>query len=198
MKKDSKATKKRNWAFLLYPESAPEDWREQLQLSGLQCAVSPLHELDINPDNTPKKPHWHIIVCYSGPTSFAVVKQLTDRLNQPIPQALEQVRGYYRYFTHKDNPEKAQYDESEITTINGFNISDFCELTKSEVLAYKKQLQDLIREREIYEYADLMDFLLDNELSTEYEVASNNTFFFEKYITSRRNKRKASMQVGEH
>ena len=124
----SKNVKKRNWAFVLYPESAPVDWRDLLQKTGLQCAVSPLHDRDLNPDGEPKKAHFHIIICYSGPTSFNVVKALTDSLCCPIPQALEQVRGYYRYFTHKDNPEKFQYQESEISTINGFSIMDFVEL----------------------------------------------------------------------
>ena len=90
----AKNIKKRNWAFVLYPESAPADWREQLQKTGLQCAISPLHDKDMNPDNTPKKPHYHVILTYSGPTSYNVVKALTDGFNQPIPQALEQVRGY--------------------------------------------------------------------------------------------------------
>lgn len=35
-----------------------------------------------------------------------------------------------------------------------------------------------------------MDYLLHNELSLEYDVASCDTYFFEKYITSRRNKDK--------
>ena len=43
-----KNVKKRNWAFVLYPESAPKERREQLQLARLQCAVSPLHDLDVN------------------------------------------------------------------------------------------------------------------------------------------------------
>ena len=47
----------------------------------------------MNPDNTPKKPHYHVILTYSGPTSYNVVKALTDGFNQPIPQALEQVRA---------------------------------------------------------------------------------------------------------
>ena len=76
------------------------------QKTGLQCAISPLHDKDMNPDNTPKKPHYHVILTYSGPTSYNVVKALTDGFNQPIPQALEQVRGYYRYLTHKDNQRK--------------------------------------------------------------------------------------------
>lgn len=46
----AKNIKKRNWAFVLYPESAPADWREQLQKTGLQCAISPLHDKDMNPD----------------------------------------------------------------------------------------------------------------------------------------------------
>ena len=183
-------TKKRNWAFVLYPESAPKNWREILMATGLQCAISPLHDKDVNPTGEPKKPHYHIILCYSGPTSYNVVKALTDSLNQPIPQALEQIRGYYRYLTHKDNPEKAQYSEADITTINGFDISDYVDLTRSEVKEIKLQLQSLIRNLDILEYADLMDYLQDNELITAYEVASSNTYFFDKYICSRRNKLK--------
>lgn len=184
----AKNVKKRNWAFVLYPESAPKNWRERLQETGLQCAVSPLHDKDVDSTGEAKKAHYHVILTYSGPTSYNVVKSLTDSLNQPIPQALEQVKGYYRYFTHKDNPEKAQYDEREITTINGFNIADFSELTRSEVSEIKKLLQSLIRKFDIREYSDLMDYLQDEEMNLEYEVASNNTYFFDKYIASRRNR----------
>lgn len=185
---EKKNVKKRNWAFVLYPESAPKDWKEQLQLTGLQCAISPLHDKDLNADNTPKKAHYHIILNYAGPTSFNVVKQLTDCLNQPIPQPLEQIRGYYRYLTHKDNPEKYQYSENDITTINGFDITEFIEMTKSEILEIKSKLQTMIRELNIIEYADLLDYIQDNGEKSEYDVASSNTIFFNTYIKSRRYK----------
>ena len=190
----AKNIKKRNWVMVLYPESAPNDWREILTQTGLQCAISPLHDKDLNPTGELKKAHYHIIMCFNGPTSFNVVKALCDELSQPIPQALEQIRGYYRYFTHKDNPEKYQYSEEEITTVNGFNISDYVDLTKSEVTEIKKRLQMLIRNMNFMEYSDFMDYLQDNELSFEYDVASNNTYFFEKYISSRRNKLKDSLR----
>lgn len=183
----SKVIKKRNWAFVLYPESAPADWQDVLQQTGLQCVISPLHDKDINADNTPKKAHYHVILAYSGPTSFNVVKQLTDTLKQPIPQPLEQIRGYYRYLTHKDNPEKAQYSDDDIKTLNGFNIADFVELTRSEVTAIKRQLQAFIRDNDITEYSELMDILQDSEeMASAYEVASTNTYFFDKYLASRR------------
>ena len=185
----SKEVKKRNWAFVAYPESLPTDWKEQLQATGLQVAISPLHDRDVDPTGELKKPHYHVILCYAGPTSYNVVKGLTDSLNCPIPQPLEQVRGYYRYFTHMDNPEKYQYSPDTIETINGFSIMDFVELTKSEVLTVKRKLQSLIREKNILEYSDFMDYLQDSEnMEQEYDVASNNTYFFEKYISSRRNK----------
>lgn len=183
----SKNVKKRNWAFVAYPDSLPGNWVDRLEQTGLQCAISPLHDQDINPDGEPKKPHYHVIVCYSGPTSFSVVKGLTDSLNCPIPVPLEQVRGYYRYLTHKDNPEKAQYKEADIKSVNGFDIMDFSEFSKSEILAIKKELQMFIKEENILEYSVFMDLVFCMDRSELYDVASSNTYFFEKYISSRRN-----------
>lgn len=184
-----KIVKSRNWAFVVYPDSAPSDWIGQLKLTGLQCAISPLHDADENADGTEKKPHWHVIAVWgNGSTTFNNVKNLTDSLNAPIPQALAQIRGYYRYLTHKDNPEKKQYDEKDIQLLNGFNIADFMELSRSEITETKKKLQGIIRQEGIIEYSDLMDYLLDNEQFLEYDVACNHTIFFDRYITSRRHK----------
>lgn len=182
----AETVKKRNWTFVLYPESAPKDWLEQLKLSGLMAAISPLHDKDLNPTGEPKKAHYHVLLVYSGPTTYNAVAKFTASLNSTVPQALESVRGMYRYFSHKDNPEKYQYQESEIVNINGFNIADLVELTKSEVNEIKKNVLQLVREIGITEYAGLVDFLVDNELWTEYDVAINNTLFFNTYITSRR------------
>ena len=179
--------KKRNWTFVLYPESAPSDWKEQLKLCGLMSAISPLHDKDLNPTGEAKKAHYHVLLVYSGPTTYNAVAKFTASLNATIPQPLESVRGMYRYFTHKDNPEKYQYDESDISTINGFNIADLVELTKSEVNELKACVLSLIRSVNIKEYSDLVDFLIDNGMTAEYDVAINNTFFFNTYITSRRN-----------
>lgn len=187
--------KKRNWTFVLYPESAPKDWKEQLKISGLMAAISPLHDKDLNPTGEPKKAHYHILLVYSGPTTYNAVAKFTASLNSTVPQALESVRGMYRYFSHKDNPEKYQYDEREILTVNGFNISDLVELTKSEVNELKRQIINLIKVADIREYSGLIDFLLDNELLAEYDVAINNTFFFHTYLTSRRHAELAAVEA---
>lgn len=185
--------KKRYWAFVLYPESAPDNWRELLQQTGLACAVSPLHDKDLDPTGQIKKAHFHIILCYSGPTTFNTVKRITDSLNQPIPIPLEQVRGYFRYFTHKDNPDKYQYSDIDITTINDFDIDNYNDLSVSQIKHIMIDLQRICRDNEITEYCDLLDFLLDEELYSYLDVAQNHTILFNTYITSLRNKQRETM-----
>jgi hypothetical protein len=193
-----KLGKKRNWACVVYPESLPDDWLDTLQKTGLQIAISPLHNKDLEADGTtPKKPHYHIILIYSGPTSFAVVRDLTDKLNAPIPVPLEAVRGYYRYLTHQDNPEKYQYDEKEIQHLNGFSIFDFVELTKSEVIQIKKILIEEIKKNDLSEYSTFVDYVMNCLSDNEVDVAFNHTFFFDKYLTSCRHKRKPVSKMTE-
>lgn len=178
--------KKRNWAFVLYPDSAPLDWKEQLQLSGITCAISPLHDKDIDPTGEPKKPHYHIILCFPGPTSYNVVSSITASYNATIPKALESVRGMYRYFTHKDNPDKYQYDEKEIILLNDFDVADV--LNSGEVFHIMKMIDVLIENLKLFEYSDLMKYLRDNEMNDYYNVAASHTLFFNTLISSYRNK----------
>ena len=189
--------KSRTWAFVAYPESAPENWVDILQKTGLGFAISPLHDSDKDPTEEDKKPHWHVIANWeSGTTTGAVAKRITDSINAPLPIPLNSIRGYFRYLTHKDNPEKFQYDEKDIQTLNGFNILDYVELTKSEVNEIKRKLQAFIIEHNIIEYAVLMDYLLTEGMTVEHDIANSNTFFFDKYISSRRNMQKEARMNG--
>jgi len=180
--------KNRNWTFLVYPDSAPSNWFEILQETGLPFAVSPLHNKDFNPTGDQKKPHYHVLICFPGPTTFNKVNtDICNLLNSPIPKRLLSVVGMYRYFTHKDNPEKYQYNENEIRVSNGFDIKEYNALTTSQVILLMKELQILIIKQKIYEYAELMDILLNEDSVDLYQVASSHTLFFDRYISSKRN-----------
>jgi len=184
----TKNVKKRNWAFVLYPESAPADWFEQLQQRGVVGAVSPLHDKDVNEDEerTPKKPHYHVLLVYKGPTAYSVVKALTDDLGQPRPQAIEQLGGYYRYLTHQDNPDKYQYDAKDIRTLGGFQIGDYVELSRSDVTRIIKELTVYIRQEHITEYADLIFKLIDEGRDEDFSVAYTHTIYFKGLLSSAR------------
>lgn len=178
--------KKRNWGGVVYPESAPEDWIEILKLKGITFAVSPLHDSDVNPTGESKKPHYHIILSFGSPTTENNVREIMQEINSPIPIPLESVRGYYRYFTHKDNPEKFQYNDKDIQLYNGFDVTDV--LNAFEVFQCLKSIQLLIIENEILEYSDLLDYLLAEDMAELWNVASSHTLLLNSYITSKRHK----------
>lgn len=187
--------KKRYWAFILYLDSTPDNWENQLQETGIPFCVSPYHDKDTNPDGTEKKAHFHIILAYSGPTTYKNVESLTKKLNATIPKPLESVIGYYRYLTHEDNPEKYQYEKKDIKAYNGFDIGEYDFLTKTQIKSYIISIQEFILSHELYEYSDLMDLLLENQLMEAHEVASTHTLFFSNYLNSRRYKKRENNKI---
>jgi len=190
--------KNRNWTFLVYPDSAPSNWFELLQDTGLPFAVSPLHDKDENPTGDQKKPHYHVVVCFPGPTTFNKVNNdICAMLNSPIPKRVLSIVGIYRYFTHQDNPEKYQYSDTDIRVSNGFDIGEYNAMTTSQVLLLMKHIQKLIKDKKIYEYADLMDILFEDDFVDLYHIASTHTLFFDRYLSSRRNKQKDFRQEME-
>lgn len=184
-----KNIKGRYWAFVIYPESLPKNWEEKIIEIGVPMAISPLHDKDIDPTGEEKKAHYHCIISYEGPTTYNAVKEnVCDKLNATIPIKLESVRGMYRYHLHLDNPEKYQYNDKDRKFFNGFDVNAVNELTKTEVLKIKKELQIFIKDNNIVEYSDLLDLLLENDCNEMYDVASCHTIFFNTYLCSKRNK----------
>lgn len=154
----------RNWVFILYPDSAPENWKEILQEMAVPCAISPLHDKDINNDGEPKKPHYHILLLFDGNKSFEQIKEITDGFNSPIPQKCLSVRGSVRYFCHLDNPEKWQYDEKEIITYGGIDTTDLLKKSASFRYSTLDDMYNFVKENEITEITKLIDYTKEHKL----------------------------------
>ena len=102
--KKSNNRRTRNWCAVVYPDSAPDNWKSILDNLNIKWACSPLHNLDVDDDGNIKKAHWHIILCYNGNKSYEQVVEDLDPLNCPVPQICRDVRSSVRYFIHKDHP----------------------------------------------------------------------------------------------
>ena len=178
----------RIWASVGYPESLPTDWKDKLIETGLQIAISPLHDKDIDPTGEVKKPHYHIIFNYDGPTTYNHVKDLCDSLNMTIPIKLESLRGMYRYHLHLDNPEKYQYDDRDRTLLNGFDSKSVDALTATEIDKITTEILALIDDNDILEYSDLLYEFRINDLVNMLNVAKSHTILFNTYIRSKRHK----------
>lgn len=173
--------KSRFWSFIVYPESVRSDFIEYLVDLGCCFAVSPLHDKDINPTGEEKKPHYHIIVQFEGPTTYKNVNEvICEPLNATIPKKVLSLRAYYRYLAHLDNPEKYQYNVSDIKCFGGFH----CDLTTSEITNLKSLIIQDIEEHCITEYRDLCTYYLSLGDNDRFEIVSNHTYFFNQYLTS--------------
>lgn len=181
--------KGRIWASVGYPESLPTDWLDQLQATGLQIAISPLHNKDVNPDGEEKKEHYHIIFNYDGPTTFQHVKDLCDSLNMTIPIKLESLRGMYRYHLHLDNPEKYQYDDRDRKLLGGFDPKAVDALTSTEVDRLTTEILEYIDDNDIQGYYELLHIFRTKEYHNMLAVAKSHTFMINTYIKSRNNAR---------
>ena len=182
--------KKRNWTFVLYEDSCAKDWEDYLISTGVPFSYA-YHDKDFTEIGEPKKPHYHVVICFDGPITYTNVSNYAKRVGaaNDVVQPVGSVRGIVRYFCHKDNPDKFQYSEDIIQCRNGFDPSDYFSLTVTQQKAFKRKVTIFIRDNNIEEYAELIDTLMDSEEDDMYDIASQNTFFFTQYIKSRRHKK---------
>ena len=175
--------KGRYFTVVVYPESLPEGWLDSLCAVGVPFAVSPLHDKDINPDGTQKKEHYHLLFTYANTTTLkAFAEWIMPLLRCPAPQICVSARGMYRYFTHSDNPEKYQYESSEIETYCGFEIP----VDTKDVREIKQAIECYAIENGVIEYAEMS--VICARISPEwYDVFSNHTVHFGRFFSSLRN-----------
>ena len=182
------------WAFVMYEDSAPPDYEDKLRMLGVQFALSPWHDKDVDGKDEHGKPkykkkHRHGILHWpGGTTTYKTAAGISrDVLHGTIPIPLVSPRGYYRYFCHLDNPRKAQYEEADIIVGTGFDVGDFLELTAKEKTELCKHIvMDVVIPLEIVEYWDLVTYTMLNGSAAEFEFVRTNTLFFQSALRSRR------------
>lgn len=183
----------RNWCAVVYPDSAPSDWKQLLDNLNIKWACSPLHDKDTDDDEQMKKAHWHIVLCYSGNKSFEQVCEDLSELNCPIPQICRDVRSSVRYFIHRDHPHKFQYNESEIEAFGGFDVADIFALSTTEKHELFKQIFEFICEWDIKEYFELVNYSMTPEAPESwFSCITDNSMLFERYLKSNRHRKRVA------
>lgn len=179
-KKDDRA---RVWTFIVYPESAPKTWRDLLDSQHVAWVESPLHDKDVNPDGTPKKPHWHIIFFFDNKKNYEQVLEITKNVNATIPQKVPSPKGLVRYLIHLDNPEKHQYRREDIKCHSGADIETYFELSMSARNAVLRDLMEFISDSQLDNYDDLIMYCIRQKEYDWFDIAVNkNTLAINKQL----------------
>lgn len=188
-------TRVRNWTIIFYPEDLPENWLEKVIDLRVKFILSPLHDKDLNADGEPKKPHYHSLFMFENlKTEQQVIKMFKELFGEsesgsiigvPEPKKVTDRGSMVRYFCHLDNPDKVQYDVSELQGYNGADVLDVLKRSASEQQNYMREMQSFIIENNITELWVFAEAIKNN---TEWYriLTTQSTVFFTNFIRSRR------------
>lgn len=185
--------KTRAWAFLIYPDSWPS-WEDDLRGLHMPVLVSPPHDRDVYEEDgdghragDTKKIHRHAVVSWNGPASMNAALSLLEPFGVKYVEPVGSYPAYCRYLCHLDDPDKAQYDPSDVVCISGA-VPDFeRKLTDSEMLAMRDEILNACEENGIVEYADLCDYCRYHRQDWRQDVYTH-TIFWRGYFASVRSR----------
>lgn len=184
-KKDpnTKDTRARNFATVVYPESAPENWQALLQECFVPAFISPLHDKDINPTGEPKKPHYHVMIMYEGKKTEEQARELFSKIGGVGCERVASIRGYARYLCHLDNPEKAQYPVDQVRSICGADYNGTIGLAIDKYKAIGEML-DFCKEKKVHSYAYLLMYARNERFDWFRVLCDNGSYVIKEYLKS--------------
>ncbi len=202
------ASKSRAFTGVVYPDSAPENWREILRESLGMWLISPLHTPDPVEDMETgaikvPKPHYHVMYFHGSPITAKAGRSIFETwpwiVTPPRAEFFQvgSVRNLSRYFVHLDQPDKQQWaekPESVLTALNGFPLDLSRELTAKDRRALKIATFSFIRDRSITEYSELIDVLMANGDFDTFDYVTDHPMAVQHYLMSQRKVAEAAEQ----
>lgn len=193
-----KIKKAKYWIAVSYPgDSEPADYRERAKESGVECCNN-IHDKDINESETNedgtlgkfKKLHRHWIFAFPNPTTEKHATEVITKITNGLePKSCSNIKGAYAYLTHKHDPDKAQYDTKDIECLNGFAPENYFTANSGEEDEAFKCIEGIIKEQDLEEYCDLIDYLNANHADLA-RFARTHTLHLKAYLQSKHMKKR--------
>lgn len=173
--------KARYFTFLLYPESIPNDWIDNLELIGVPIAISPLHDKDLSDveGQKYKKEHYHVIYVSKNPVTaesvrLKVKRSLGDKSVAMVQIVSTSMENMYLYLTHESKDaiakNKHKYSKADIRLLNNFDIDRYITLDVEDKDDMLNAVCDLIDDHDIANMRELRRFVRLH--GAEYDLPS--------------------------
>lgn len=177
-------TRNRNYATLLYSDSAKEEWVNILEQQHIPALISPKHDRDVDEKNKPKKEHYHVLLLFEGCKTAEQAKEIFNMIGGVGVESVKSVRSYSRYLCHLDNPEKAQYDTNEVIALSGADYSSMITLPSSKYEAIGEMI-DFCMANDIISYAALLLYAKKNRRDWFRILCDSATITIVQFLKSR-------------
>jgi len=174
----------RNYACVVYPDSAPSDWLDIISEAKLPVFVSPLHDKDTNPTGEPKKPHYHVVVAYENKKTVDQARSFFESFGGVGCETVQSLRGYARYLCHLDNPEKVQYSSEDVRCFGGVDYASTIGLPTDKYKAIREMIE-FCNDNEVESYAKLLEWASDNRFDWFRVLCDNGTVVMKEYLKSK-------------
>jgi hypothetical protein len=99
-------------------------------------------------------------------------------------EKVNSMRGYARYLCHLDNPEKAQYDPSDVRSLCGADYIGTIGLVTDKYKAISEMI-DYCIEAHVYSYSDLLEYCRAERFDWFRVLCDNGTVVMKEYLKSR-------------
>ena len=184
MSTKSSTNRTRNYATVVYPESAPDNWKSILAEHFIPAFISPLHENDINPTGEPKKPHYHVILMFDSVKTIEQAREVFSTINGVGCEVVKSIRGYARYLCHLDNPEKAQHDPSQVTSLCGADYMSTIGLASDKYSALS-EMQDFCDKYKVVSFYKLAKYARLHRPDWHRILCDCGAVFMREYLKSK-------------
>lgn len=175
----------RNFVTIVYPESAVDGWLDILSEYHVPAFVSPLHQFDVNPDGSLKKPHYHVMVMYDNVKTSSQAREFFQSIGGVGCEVVNSIRGMARYLCHMDNPEKYQYNPVDVRSFSGADYSGVIELETDRVKLIA-DMQEFCKSNGIVSLSELHDYSRVNNYDWFRALATHCNNVMAAYLKSLR------------
>lgn len=174
----------RNYATVVYPESAPLDWMDILNDLHINAFVSPLHDRDLNKKTKEiKKPHYHVMVMFESVKTDVQAKGIFSQFGGVGCEAINSSKAYARYLCHLDDKDKEKYDVEDVRVYGSVNYDSYIEIEvpKEDVLI---EIVDYISRHQGITFAFLVERARYKKGWFKCLVSSGSAYFIREYMNS--------------
>ena len=124
---------------------------------------------------------------FGGVKSYDQVLELIKPLKCTVPQRCHNAKALVRYMAHLDNPDKFQYDISQIISHGGVDVTDLLRPSASERYTLIKEMCQYVADADIIEFYQLMDYAIEEHYDTWFPLlCDNSAYVVNQYIKSNR------------
>lgn len=183
-KKSSGRGRTRNYATVVYPDSAPDYWQDILSEQFVPSFISPLHDHDLNPDGEEKKPHWHVLIMFEGVKTSEQAAEIFEKISGVGCEVVQSLRGYSRYLCHLDNPEKYQYNVENVKSLCGADYTATIGLVTDKYKAIGEMI-DFCEDNGLNSYSELLKYCRINRFDWFRVLCDNGTVVMKEYLKSK-------------